>query len=276
MKAKVFAQNWRDSFLVLLSAVNLGLIVVGLCNYHRLPWPAMLLLGGALVFLNCTNYQCVAHNFLHNPFFRAAWLNDVFSVLNSLPLGVPQTLYKYHHLNHHQFSNDPQNPETGTTRDHSSTFRHSRQPGREEHILAYALLGPFRTDFVALYKAARLHRRAAMVWIESAAWLGFVAALVWTSPAYVIRFFLPVWYLGQAAALAENYLEHHHAVPGRHLADSVSCYSRIYNLLWFNNGFHQGHHFRPTVHWTKVPELRDQMLPETERRVVKFAHWFNL
>ncbi len=44
-----------------------------------------------MVFLNCTNYQCVAHNFLHNPFFRSGWLNNGFSVINGVPLGRAQS-----------------------------------------------------------------------------------------------------------------------------------------------------------------------------------------
>jgi fatty acid desaturase len=126
-----------------------------------------------------------------------------------------------------------------------------------------------------LYTTARSKRRGTIVWFEAAAMLAFTAGLTIASPFYVLQFVLPVWFLGQAAALAENYLEHHHAIPGHRLTDSVSCYNTLYNLIWFNNGYHQEHHYRPTVHWTEVPPLRGEMLPETDRRVVKGAHWFN-
>ena len=66
------------------------------------------------------------------------------------------------------------------------------------------------------------------------------------------------------------------AKPGNRLTDSVSCYGRPYNLLWFNNGYHQEHHFRPQVHWTRVPEVRELMLPTHQRRVVRGAHLLNL
>jgi len=270
----MFTHSWKDVWLVLLCGVNLALIVGGAWAFDVLSWPWLVGCGAVLVFLNCTNYQCIAHNFLHNPFFKWDWLNNLFSIANSIALGMPQTLYKYHHLNHHQFNNDvPQPPET--TQDRSSTFRHGRMPGREENILLYSLLGPFRTNLHALYVAARSKNRATLVWVESAAMLAFTAALTAINPWYVLEFFVPVWFLGQAAALAENYLEHHHAVPGNRLTDSVSCYALFYNFIWFNNGYHQEHHYRPTVHWTKVPELRCDMLPESDRRVVRGAHWFN-
>jgi fatty acid desaturase len=94
-------------------------------------------------------------------------------------------------------------------------------------------------------------------------------------PRCFFCFLLPVWYGGQVLALAENWLEHHRATPGNRMADSVSCYGRIYNLIWFNNGYHQEHHFRPTVHWTRIVGVRGEMLPDDQRQIVKGAHWFN-
>ena len=76
-----------------------------------------------------------------------------------------------------------------------------------------------------------------------------------------LMFLLPVWFLGQAAALAENYLEHHKAAPGDARTNSVSCYNPLYNFFWFNNGYHQEHHCKPAVHWTKVKDVRGEMLP---------------
>lgn len=271
----LFAHSWKDAVLVVLSVLSVSLVAFGLFAFDLLPWPVLVGLGVVVVVLNCTNYQCVAHNFLHNPFFHSAWLNNAFSVLNSVALGLPQTLYKYHHLNHHQFNNDVPDPESRTTRDHSSTFRHARVPGKEEHIVAYSLLGPFRTDLPAMYVMARSKGRTTIVWVESAAMLAFASFLAVSNPTYFLAFVVPVWFFGQVAALAENFLEHHHAIPGNRLTDSVSCYNRLYNFVWFNNGYHQEHHVRPTIHWTKVPELRIEMLPENERRVVKGAHWFN-
>src|SRR5579871_4921661 len=121
--APVFAHSRKDLFLVGLSLAYPALAVLGLFVFPVWPWPAMVALGALLVFLYCTNYQCVAHNFLHNPFFRAESLNLAFSMLNSAGLGMPQTLYKYHHLNHHQFNNDLSDPDAQFTQDRSSTFR---------------------------------------------------------------------------------------------------------------------------------------------------------
>ena len=111
--------------------------------------------------------------------------------------------------------------------------------------------------------------------IEIAALCAFVAALAVVRPLGILVFLVPVFYAGQSLALAENYLEHSGAEPGARGRDAVSCYGKLYNLVWFNNGYHQEHHWRSGVHWTRVPELRDQLLPESQRAVVPAAHWLN-
>jgi hypothetical protein len=47
------------------------------------------------------NSNTIAHNFVHRPFFRAKSANTVFSVYQSLLLGIPQTLWRQRHLAHH-------------------------------------------------------------------------------------------------------------------------------------------------------------------------------
>lgn len=272
---RLFRHSAMDGVLVLLTLLNCAAIVATAYFFSALgPWA---LAGLALFFvlMICTNYQCIAHNFIHNPFFRAEPLNRLFSVLNSLALGMPQTLYRAHHLNHHQFNNDYRG-EDGETGDFSSLYRYSSRDRVPESLWRYSLLGPLRTDFGRLHAMARQKKLAWLVWCESAALLLFYAGLAWLDWRFFLFYFVPVSFLGQAAALAENYLEHYGATPGDRRTDSVSCYGRLYNLLWFNNGYHQEHHYRPFVHWRLVPRLRAEMLPERQRRVVRGSHLNNL
>ncbi|MFQ3245204.1 MAG: fatty acid desaturase [Arenicella sp.] len=83
---------------------------------------------------------------------------------------------------------------------------------------------------------------------------------------------LLVLYLGQALSFTENYAEHGNTINTSNLDNSVSSYTDWYNLIWFNNGYHQEHHYRPQVHWTKVPMLKEKMLDGSQRKVV-YCHW---
>ena len=275
LSLKIFAYTRRDGFLVALALLNFGLLCASTVQFGQHSAAVQLGLGALLCFLVCTNYQCIAHGFIHNAFFCSTALNRAFTLFNTLILGVPQTLYREQHLHHHRYGNDAVDPRTGTTRDQTSTWRRGRSPDREENIFAYAFLGPLRQDVRVYLRAARRKGEGAWVLAEAVAWLAFVAVLTVWNARGVVFFFLPVWYLGHCAALWENYLEHHGAIPGSRRTDSVSCYGRLYNWIWFNNGFHQEHHFRPGVHWSRLPSVREQLPPETQRRVCRGAHWFN-
>lgn len=272
---RIFAHSCKDGWLIAISVLELMLIVYPTCYSSSLAWPALLALGAAGVFLNCTNYQCVAHNFLHNPFFEPKGLNVFFSVFNTLALGVPQTLYREHHLNHHQYNNLFGTSRQGLVADMSSIYRYSRTPGAPENIWRYAIVGPARADFRFFIVKALKHGYGPRLTAESVALAAFWAALLLSNVRGFVLFYLPIWYLGQVAAYAENYLEHYKAIRGNRLADSVSCYGKLYNFIWFRNGYHQEHHCRPEIHWTQIAEVRETMLPDSDRRVVKWAHWFN-
>jgi fatty acid desaturase len=271
----LLAHDARDGVLIGLASVQMGVLVWSVLSFGHVAWQTSVALGIVCVLLICTNFQCVAHNFIHNPFFRSKRANRIFSVFNSLLIGGAQTLYRFHHLNHHRWNNDLPDPESGLPRDDSSTWRHGRPPEAEEPLLTYALFGYFRTDFGELLATARRKKQLGQVAIEYLAFAAFLATLTAINWRGVVFLYLPVWFLGNVAAVAENYLEHFGATPGDRRRDSVSSYGRLYNLVWFNNGYHQEHHYRPQVHWTRVPEVRAELPPETERRVVKGAHWFN-
>jgi fatty acid desaturase len=275
MKRRLFAHSRLDALLVLLALLEFGVLLYGVLTFGAVPWTHSLIAGFAAVFLMCTNFECIAHNFIHNPFFRSRRLNAGFGVFNTLVLGSPQTLYRIQHLHHHRYNNDAPDPASGTTRDLSSTWRHGARPDREEHVLSYALVGYFRLDVGFLLSEARKGRLIRQVVVEVAAILVLIAAFAVLNPRGLIFFYLPVWYLGNAAAQAQNYLEHHGATPGNRKTDSVSSYGRLYNLIWFNHGYHQEHHYRPQVHWTRIPEVKTLLPPESQRHVVRWAHWFN-
>lgn len=78
----------RDSTLVALAALHAAIVVV---------WPVAPIIALGVWW----NSNTIAHNFIHRPFFRSAWMNRVFSAALSVLLGIPQTLWRDRHLAHH-------------------------------------------------------------------------------------------------------------------------------------------------------------------------------
>ncbi len=80
-------------------------------------------------------------------------------------------------------------------------------------------------------------------------------ALSWK---WVWLVYLPAFYLVLALVNIQNYYEHYGATPESRYADSVSYYGQLYNLLTFNDGYHQEHHLRPQAHWSTMPRVRSE------------------
>lgn len=269
---KLFAHSKKDSFLVITAMVHTLLLFWLYQSFEASNHTTTILSSAGIIFLTCMNFQCVAHNFIHAPFFESRILNYIFSIWNTLLIGVPQTIYKYHHLNHHRHNNDYQDAE-GKTEDYSSLFRYSKISREPESVFTYSILGPIRADLIELYRQGHAKNQGPQIVAETFLFLALLGFTTYLSPAFTLYCYLPVWFLGQAAAYAENYFEHYGATPGNRMTDSVSCYSNWYNFIWFNNGFHQEHHYRPQIHWSKVKEIK--ITEGLNRKIVKHAHWFN-
>lgn len=49
----------------------------------------------------------------------------------------------------------------------------------------------------------------------------------------------------------------------------MSSYHKVYNWLWFNNGYHAEHHFRPKMHWSEMPKFHEKIRQEQEASRVR-------
>jgi fatty acid desaturase len=250
---KVWRYSPRDLVLVLIAVAQFVAMTGWALTFGKLSLVANLAAFVALSYVFYYNPIVVTHNFLHTPFFRRKSLNRLFPVLNSANLFLPQVLYKYHHLIHHQYANDP--IRNGTTLDPSSTYRYGTN-GQQEGYFTYSALGLFRDGTSAAYRQAIAHGQRSQFWMELAAII--VTAFVWIAIdwQWFLFAFVPTFYCGWFLALLENYYEHHRATNhDSRLADSVSYYGSLYNLLMFNEGYHQEHHLKPHLHWTRRPEV---------------------
>ena len=140
----------------------------------------------------------VAHTFIHTPFFRSARLNTAYSVFLTALTGIPQTLWRRRHLDHH-----------------------AGRPCRRD-----------RTGLLAME-------------------IGVVAGL-WSLLALAASdVFLWTYLPGYAAGLGLCFLQGHY----EHARGTTSHYGRVYNLCFFNDGYHVEHHSRPGLHWTRLPRI---------------------
>jgi fatty acid desaturase len=261
---RFFRYSPYDALPALCGVAQVAFLLWTLAAYPTLSWWALVPALVVVAFAYCWNLQCISHNFIHNPYFTSTWLNRAYSALETLAIGMPHALYHHYHMNHHAGDNDRKGPD-GTTRDWSSTYRYGK--GDEpEAFWRYCLLSFFRVEVGPVVRVAvRYGRSHAWQTVGECAVLGafwvFLACFSWR---YFLFFYLPSYFLGWVLSYAEGYLEHHGAEPGNPFANSVSSYNRLYNLLWFNNGYHQEHHWDPKRHWTQMKALHEEIRPQME------------
>ncbi|MFX1740019.1 fatty acid desaturase [Paraburkholderia sp. A1RI_3L] len=276
---KVWKHSRHDAWMLLFTLAH-GAITV----WTAFHWNAAsdLARAGSVALLAAMmtyNIIVVAHLFTHTPWFTSSRLNGLVSMLNSFSIGQSVQVYQLAHVrNHHRHNNDRKGPD-GLTADRSSTYRDGEE-GEHAPLWRYALGGACDSmvDMAkALASAARLCRRAPVephlaalaardeprrsreldqVRRDRLFHAAALLACTIVSPSWLTMCYLPALCVAFALVNVQNYYEHFGADPRSRYTDSVSYYGRLYNLLTFNDGYHQEHHLRPQAHWRDMPGIR--------------------
>ena len=220
------------------------------------------------------NINGISHNFIHNPYFRWDPLNRFFSLVESVALGFSQTFYDAVHTRHHMGNSDKQD-EQGETIDWLSIYRHGHDD-EPENPWSYVFLSYFRDDPKAIFRTLKERRPFDAWWgvFEISCFVLFFAWMGWMNWKFLL-FLLPFYYLGHCLSYANGYWKHYGSNPDVPIAWGVSTYGKIYNWLFFNNGYHAEHHFRPKVHWTQMHDLHSQIAEDQKAagtRVINAPH----
>lgn len=271
----LLAQSWWDIVPVALGCAHLAFQIALFILFPALSWWVLIPLGLLYSYCIAWNIESVAHFFTHYDYFKAPWLNRLFSLIESLAIGFSQQFYKTVHRRHHIGNSDRPNAE-GQTRDWFSIYRYGKQ-GEPEPVWRYSLIGSLRGPGQDVYaEMGKGGRDADVRWAKFenyAHYAWFIAGFVlnWKFMLY----FLPFYYLGHVFSMMVGYYEHYQANPDLPIAWGVSTYGRLYNWLWLNNGYHAEHHYRPRVHWTQMKNLHRLVVQEDHAgdiHVIKHSH----
>jgi fatty acid desaturase len=223
-------------------------------------------IGGAALMLGWISGVDVGvnfHNHVHRKLFRHAWMNQWITRLWALSGGWCGFLWEYHHLIIHH-------PRTMHTEDW--TAPHYRADGCFENIYRFCFCHPFRygvhlwQEFRAGGKGEYTPKRAAQ---ELAIFLCLWSIPFWIDPGMAIALWVLPHYIANVVIIGTGmYVQHVGSTksssehPYRH---SVTFLSPFFNLTMFNIGYHIEHHTIPSVHWSRLPELHQQLKPDLIR-----------
>jgi fatty acid desaturase len=273
--SKLFAHTRWDVIPTLAGLFHLVYFLGLFFLFPHAPLWVMLILGFIYSLMVNANINGVGHNFIHNPFFRPELLNRLFGITQSIACCFSQTYYNAVHMQHHK-GNADRPDQKGETIDWISIYKHGHD-GEAENPWKYVFLSFFRVDIGAIRRELRKRGRPELIWgnIELAAFATVLLVMFVFNWRYVIFYFLPFFYLGHCFSYLNGYYRHYGADPDKPIAWGVSSYGKIYNWLFFYNGYHAEHHFRPKVHWTKMEGFHQQVAElqkEEGVRVIEHAH----
>jgi fatty acid desaturase len=272
--SKIFAHTRWDIVPALAGLFHVTYFLALFFFFPRTPLWLMLILGFVYALMMNANINGIGHNFIHNPFFRWPLLNRLFAVIESIACCHSQTYYDAVHMQHHK-GNADRPDEHGETVDWISIYRHGHD-GEAENPWSYVFLSVFRDNPAAIRRELRKRGENDLLWgnIELVAFFTSLIVLGFLNWRYLL-FFLPFVYLGHCFSYLNGYFRHYGANPDKPIAWGVSSYGRIYNWLFFYNGYHAEHHFRPKVHWTKMETFHEQIATLQKQegvRVIEHAH----
>jgi fatty acid desaturase len=104
----------------------------------------------------------------------------------------------------------------------------------------------------SLWRARHLAHHGTVEWrelrlapLDLVSVLSLWGALLIFAPSFTLTTYLPGYLFGLGLCWLQGHYEH---------ADgTTSHYGRLYNLLFFNDGYHVEHHARPGMHWRELP-----------------------
>lgn len=213
-------------------------------------------------------YVLMLHNISHRKLFKKRFekLNFIIVwVLGPFFGQSPETYYIHHVGMHHVEGNLPA--------DLSSTLKYRRDSFL--HFLCYFFrfffLSPFELGrYLRLRKRDKLLKK--MILGEFSWYLLMALLCAWNWQATTVIFIIPFVFI-RFMMMNGNWAQHAFVdqdAPQNDFQNSITCINSRYNRTCFNDGYHIGHHLKPTLHWTEMPRdfLQNKQRYITEKAIV--------
>jgi fatty acid desaturase len=221
----------------------------------RVPlWPVLLPIQGVLLTFLFT----LEHEATHRTPFSQDWLNDAIGRLCGLVLVLPFLWFRYFHLAHHRWTNQPGNdPELASPRPQTRAewlLYVSGLPywASELRLLARLTLGRERQTYLPAPAMPRIQREArgmVLLYLLALATLarGDVLLWVWIVPLLLGQPFLRLYLLAEHGdcPFVANMLEN----------TRTTFTNRLVRFLAWNMPYHAEHHAFPMVPFHQLPAL---------------------
>jgi fatty acid desaturase len=243
-------------------------------DFGVLTWLIMLPLHAWLI-VNVQNSSL--HHNAHWKTFSNKALGKIYDLCVSAVSNLSNAQYRHHHLSHHIHVND--RPVDGVCKDPVSVFAKSKN-GEPENFWIHCSSGAvnmvkstFTSIFLPVYQSKTLDG----LQVRREKWVMFlyVMSVILCDLKYGLWYTFVLLFVAHFMNRATSYGEHWQVLDrrGDTTQDSIGIYSRWYNIIGFGAGYHQEHHHKPGVHWTRLHEVTPLLHPD--RKILGSMHITN-
>jgi fatty acid desaturase len=191
-----------------------------------------------------------AHHHQHAATFNSVYLNRVLEFFYALHTGQTTNLWLLHHVlgHHHNYLDQ--------TKDES---RWKRKDGTQMGEIEYSL-NVAATAYPRAYKVGKKHPKQLKTFIIfSALTFLFVALMCYWKPLQGLFLFVLPMVCSLIFVAWVTYDHHAGLETDNHFEASYNIMNRFFNILTGNLGYHTAHHYRQGLHWSKLPELHEEI-----------------
>jgi fatty acid desaturase len=221
--------------------------------YAFVDSPALLMLWVVVGFIPRGAVCAFNHHHQHLTVFRHALPNRLLELMYGLQTGIISHGWVLHHsLGHHVNYLDQRSDES----------RWRRDDGTPMNEVEYSLVVG-GTAYGRVWKVARRTGKYTGIFLVMAAvTLAIVAGLVAYRPIPALLVFVAPMTIMLFYTAWATFTHHAGKQTSSHFVASNNILHRGYNILTGNLGYHTAHHYRPGVHWSRLPALHDTIAHE--------------
>ena len=241
-------------------AVHVGLILIPSAYVAlALPlWPiAMLFAGIAMIFL-----FTLLHETVHFTPFRSPWLNTAIGGLCGFILGLGPLWFRYFHLAHHRYTQDPdRDPELASEKPASRAALAWHLTGLtvwriQALTLAKSAFGDPRAGYLPERRVGNIKLEARLM---LAAYGAIIVMAVLNAWGWVFWLWVGPLLLGHPFLRAYLLAEHADCEQGSNMFTNTrtTFTSWLIRMLAWNMPYHAEHHAYPTVPFHALPKLHE-------------------
>lgn len=237
-------------------------------------WLLMLPLGIQLVFL-----FTLLHETVHRTPFRSIWINKLVGRICSLILILPADWFRYFHLAHHRFTQEPDNdPELAESKPETIWQYIVHISGIavwRGHVMTLVrnAIWPNTDGFVPSRGKTKVMREAQVM---IGLYVGLFAGSVWAASIMLVWIWIIPLLIGQPFLRLYLLAEHGRCAFVANMFENTrtTFTNRLVRWLAWNMPYHAEHHAYPAVPYHKLPQFHAKTLAHlqvTENGYARFS-----